>query len=58
MRQSTVNHWEPRSTLRHLAIAVPQLLYPELLISSAFFPKKKAPFAESQRARELWNCFN
>jgi hypothetical protein len=25
------------------------------MLSSAFFLKKKAPFAESQRARELWN---
>jgi hypothetical protein len=30
-------------------IAVPQLLYPEPMPSSAFFLKKKAPFAESQR---------
>jgi hypothetical protein len=34
------------------------LLYPKpLLLSSAFFLKKKAPFAESQRARELWSRF-
>jgi outer membrane protein assembly factor BamB len=37
------------------AIAVPQLLYPEPIPSSAFFLKKKAPFAESHRASELWN---
>jgi hypothetical protein len=39
-------------------IAIPQLLYPEPILSSAFFLKKKAPFAESQRARELWNRSN
>jgi hypothetical protein len=36
-------------------IAAPQLLYPEPVLSSAFFFKKEAPFAKSQRARELWN---
>jgi hypothetical protein len=35
--------------------AVPQLLYPETMMRSGFFLKKKPPTMKRNRLRKLWN---